>query len=265
MKTSVVIPAYNGWEYLQANLPAVLKLGADEVIVVDDASTDGTVDNLVKDFPEVKLVKHQMNKRFPMTVNDGFAKAIGEIVILLNQDVHPDKDLLKHTLPNFTNPHVFAVTFNEQNRSWAKEEFKNGFLEYVNGPKDNNVHESAWASGGSAAFRKKMWDELGGFDPIFSPGYSEDHDLGIRARKKGLKIFWDPKCKVQHLTETAFNRTFSPRKLRYIKERNYLLLQWRNLSEKQLSEHRRALADRIIRHPGFIVPTAMAIWKKLVS
>lgn len=265
LKISVVIPAYNGQEYLQANLPAVVALGADEVIIVDDASSDGTVDFITRKYPRIKLVRHEINQRFPISVNNGTAYASGEIIFLLNQDVKPNKDLIKNTLPHFADPQIFAVTFSEQGRSWAKGEFKNGFLEFTNGPRDNKIHESLWASGGSAAFRKDLWDKLGGFDPIFSPGYFEDFDLGWRARRAGYKILWDPKCRVDHVTESSFNQAFDPIKLRRIKERNYLLAHWNNLRGWQWIQHIFYLKLRLIKHPGYIIPVGMALWRKLVS
>ncbi len=261
---SVVIPVFNGREFLEKNLPAVLALEADEVIVVDDASIDGSSD-VIKKFTEIKLIKNSENLRFPKSVNIGFAKAIGEIVVLLNQDVTPDQNLLKFALPHFVDSQVFAVTFNEQERSWAQAKIRKGFLEFTNGDKDNRVHESFWASGGSAAFRKSTWDKLGGFDPIFTPGYFEDLDLGWRAHNLGYKILWDPKCKVDHQTETAFTKAFGATDLRRIKERNYLLAHWKNLRGLQLLQHVFYLFIRILTSPGYIVPVTMAICRKLVS
>ena len=182
---------------------------------------------------------------------------------MLNQDVKPDKNLIRETLKHFTNPQVFAVTFNENGRSWAKGEWVNGFFDYTNGPLDNELHDSAWASGGSAAFRHDLWDKFGGFDPIFTPGYSEDLDLGLRATNAGFKIIWDLKCTVEHVTESAYNKAFAPRTLRYFKERNTLLVMWRNMPKGLWPAHINTLINRIAKHPGYIVPTIMAIWKKL--
>ena len=265
MTTSIVIPVWNGLDHLKSKLPKIMALGAHEVVVVDDASSDGSSEYVKQNFPEVKLVIHSQNTRFPKSVNDGFGAAKGEIVFLLNQDVTPQPDLLKFALPHFADPTIFAVTFNEQNRSWAKAEFKKGFMEFTNGPKDNKVHDSFWASGGSAAFRKSMWDALGGFDPIFTPGYFEDLDLGWRAHLAGYKILWDPKCKAKHVAETTFNKAFEPKQLQRIKERNYLLVHWKNIRGWQWIQHLFYLKLRLIKHPGYIVPVGMALWRKLVS
>ncbi len=265
MTTSVVIPAFNGLEYLQKNLKSVAALGANEIIIVDDASADNSVNFIKENFPKIKLIQHSKNKRFPMTVNDGFAAASGEIIFLLNQDVLPDKNLIKNTLPHFKDDKVFAVTFNEQNRSWADGQWKDGMLEFKNGKMDDQLHESLWASGGSSAIRKSIWDQLRGFDTIFSPGYYEDLDLGLRARAAGYRIVWDPKCKVEHLTETAFNKAFTKETLTRIKERNLLLVVWKNLPPGQLLPHFGYLTSRIIQHPGYIAPVLWALWTKLVS
>jgi GT2 family glycosyltransferase len=260
MTTSVLIPAYNGSQFLPANLPAVLGLGADEVIVVNDASTDDTLQILQK-FP-VKIINHPKNTGFPVSVNDGFKRVSGEVVVLLNQDVMPDKTLIKKLLPRFHDPKVFAVTFNERNRSWAKAEIKNGFLQFSNGEPDGQTHDSFWASGGSAAFRKSIWDTLGGFDPVFSPGYFEDLDLGWRAHTAGYKIIWDPDCVVAHVSpQSTFDKTFSPKSLQRIKDRNYLLAHWKNLDPKDLPAHIASLISRTVRHPGFLAPLLMALQK----
>ncbi len=155
MITSVVIPAYNGRQYLAKNLPAVMALGAGELVIVDDASTDGTADFIAQKYPQIKLIRNPINRRFPFTVNTGFSHAKGEIIILINQDVKPDQNLIKHVLPHFANPQIFAVTFNENGRSWADGGWQNGLLEFTNGKLDNRLHESLWPSGGSAAFRRQ--------------------------------------------------------------------------------------------------------------
>lgn len=261
MTTSVIIPAYNGQKFLDANLPSVLALGANEVIVVDDASTDLVhLEGCRMDSFQVKVIRHSKNLGFPVSVNDGFTAATGEVVILLNQDVRPDKDLLKYTLPHFADPKVFAVTFNEQVRSWAKAEIKNSFLEFSNGEIDNKVHESFWASGGSAAFRKSYWDSLGGFDPRFSPGYYEDLDISWRARNRGFDIIWDPRAKVTHSApESTFNKTYPKNSLQLIKDRNYLLCHWKNLPRQDLPTHILYLLKRILSHPGYLQPTLRAL------
>ena len=259
-KVSVVVPAYNGQKMLAKNLPKILAMGADEVIVVDDASTDRTAHFITRNFPKIKLICHIRNTRFPQAVNDGFRSASGDIVILLNQDASPHADLLKNILPHFQNPQIFSVTFNAQIQSWAKGSFKNGFLEFTNGTIDNKIHPSLWGAGGAAAFRKSIWAELGGLDILFTPGYFEDMDIGIRAQKRGYQIIWDPKAIISHPSpESTYKTVLSPKYLNLIKDRNYLLVQWKNLDAVNIGLHMIALLARILTHPGFALPTLMAL------
>lgn len=264
MTTSVVIPAFNGIKYLRDNLPFVVNLGVDEIVIVDDASTDGSADFIVKSYPKIKLIKHRINRRFPISVNDGFKNATGDIIFLLNQDLKPQQNLIKNTLKHFSDPSVFAVTFNENNRSWADGYWKNGMLEFKNGILDNQIHNSLWPSGGSSAIRRDLWNKFGGFAPIFSPGYFEDLDLGLRAKKAGYKTIWDPKCSVEHTVEGTFPESFSVRRLQYIKERNYLIAIWRNIDSKLWLAHLIGLSKRIINGPGYIIPVLWAIYEMLV-
>ncbi|MEK9201323.1 MAG: glycosyltransferase family 2 protein, partial [Patescibacteria group bacterium] len=136
MKTSILIPAFNGFSYLKKHLPVITRLGADQIIIVDDASTDGTGQFLKTEYPNIVVITHPKNLRFPKSVNDGFAHATGEVVILLNQDLLPSPDLLKHALSHFKDPDIFAVTFAERQRSWADGAWNDGFLEFKNGARD---------------------------------------------------------------------------------------------------------------------------------
>ncbi len=259
MKISVVIPAYNGWRYLKQYLPAVLSLGADEVIVVDDASSDCTSENLHAHFPDVHVITHTKNSRFPKSVNDGFAAASGECVILLNQDVKPDSKLINCFMPFFKNPDIFAVSLNEEGNAWADAKFSGGFLNYFNGQNKPSSHPSFWASGGSAVFRRDLWKKLGGFDTTFSPGYFEDLDLGWRAWKSGYQIVWSKAAKVFHERETAFKKAFSSDELTHIKERNFLLVHWKNLDSGKIPSHIFAVCRRLVRHPGYVRPLLAAL------
>lgn len=269
MKTSVVIPAYNGLDHLKKNLQSVVDLDTDEIIIVDDASQDESADFISTNFPKVKLVKHRQNIGFTRSVNDGFNTASGDIVFLLNQDVVPASDLVKKTLAAFKDPSIFAVSFNENDSeySYSQVTWVNGFLQFGSGPMSNYPHVSAWASGGSAAFRRVVWNHLGGFDPIFSPGYYEDLDLGLRATAHGYKIIWDPTTKVQHDRETSFKKEYAAKKLQRIKDRNYLLTQWKHLPQGMLRAHVVTLIKKVVNHPGFIFPLfqALVLWQSQKS
>jgi GT2 family glycosyltransferase len=267
-KVSVIIPNYNGEKLLEKNLPAVLKAkeykanNILEIIVVDDASPDGSVDLLKKKFPEVKVVKHRINRGFSSSVNTGARTSTGDLLVLLNTDVIPEKDFLTSVLPLFKNDGVFAVSFSEKGYSWAKGKFENGFVEHDLGTKTKKVHDTFWVSGGSGVFRRDYWMSLGGMDEkLLSPFYWEDLDLGYRALKRGYKLLWAPEARVLHKHESTIG--LLPKKyVDRIRERNQLIFIWKNITSPILiRKHIVGLLKRVIRHPGYIRIVIMALSK----
>jgi glycosyltransferase involved in cell wall biosynthesis len=93
LKFSVVITNYNGKELLEKNLPAVitakknLKNNIQEIIVVDDFSTDDSLKYLNSLKSEISIIKHTKNRGFSATTNTGVRAAKAELLVLLNSDV----------------------------------------------------------------------------------------------------------------------------------------------------------------------------------
>ncbi|MBL7078342.1 glycosyltransferase family 2 protein [Candidatus Shapirobacteria bacterium] len=257
-KISIVIPVWNGKKLLEKNLPQVFKAlpKGCEVIIIDDGSTDGSTEYLQKlqitnskiqasskfqtsnikhqasnnkhQTSNFKVIFNKKNKGFVYTANRGVREAGGELIVLLNTDVIPQKDFLTPALKHFEDEKVFAVSLAEQDYGWAKIWWRGGFIHIGDGGKSRGSHVCAWASGGTGVFRKKMWRELGGFDSLYSPYYWEDFDLGFRAWKKGWKIIWEPKAKVLHKHEASTSKV-SRSYVDLIRERNQLLFIWKNI------------------------------------
>jgi GT2 family glycosyltransferase len=264
---SIIIPNFNGLELLKKYFPAVIdawnesKNQIGEVIVVDNGSTDGSVDYLEKTFSQVKIIKNKKNLGFSKAINAGAKIAKGEFLCLLNTDVKPEKDFLVRVLSQFEDSYVFAISFNERNFPPSGGFFEKGFV--VHQPIKTAVTcHTFWVSGGSGVFRKKIWDFLGGFDEInFSPYYWEDIDLSYRAMKVGYRLLWSHKGVVYHEHESSTKKV--PAWYRtYIQERNYLLFHWKNLtSATLLQKHLVALTKKIVNHPGFLKPFFGAVIK----
>jgi len=296
MLISVVIPSWNGERLLRKNLPKVLKAlpkGA-ELIVVDDGSTDNSVEyvreltrspvsalrvtrsttrnpltrNSLTRNPQtqltIKLIENKKNRGFIYSCNRGVKEAKGEFVVLLNNDVIPQKGFLEPALKHFNNPKVFAVCFNETQDewgSWARIFWQLGFFNYLPGKETNKPHISGWASGGSAVFRKSMWKKLKGFDKIYEPFYWEDLDLSYRAWKRGWKIIWEPKAKVEHHHASTISR-LDRRYVDLIKERNQLLFIWKNIDDFGLRlSHLFGLLLRVLTGPNYL-KVILAAWKQ---
>jgi len=239
MKISVIITNWNGKSLLKKNLEAIILASpqADEFILADDASQDDGVDfarKLQKKYPKLKIIAHQKNQGFGANSNDAVFKSQGDLVVLLNNDIYPDKNYIAPTLKHFKDPNVFGVGFAERGHEcWANIYWKNGYLQHSPGSKNNKLHISGWVSGGSSIIRKSLFEKLGGFDPVYAPFYCEDLDLGYRAWKSGYTLLWEPKSIVEHHHETTMSK-FSPNLLNYIKERNRLLNTWRNITDPNL-------------------------------
>lgn len=255
MKTvDLVIPTVNGLSLLQKHLPTVIKLSPQvrHFIIVDDGSIDSTSDYLKKLSPKIKVVTNTVNVGFTRAVNQGFAASDADFIVLINNDVEPLTNYLKSSLKLLENPKVFAVTFNEENSSYPLVSWRDGKYQYLPGTDKTRLALSAWASGGSAIFRRVLWNELGGFNPIYSPGYWEDIDLGWRAWKAGYRILWDPEARVDHQHESTFSK-LKPGFVNLIKQRNELLFIWQNFSDWQLRlDHLRFLITYSVPHPGYL-------------
>jgi GT2 family glycosyltransferase len=239
---SIVIPNYNGKNLLEKHLKQVIiAAGKAEIIVVDDHSDDGSAEYLQAEYPNVKLVKQPEHTGFAGTVNTGVRNAGGEIVVLLNTDVEPAAGFLKPLLTHFQNDRIFAAGcldksydktgITERGRgigSWIK-----GFYIHKKGEVDKS--DTAWVSGGSGAFRKSLWDKLGGMDEIYSPFYWEDIDLSYRARKAGYQVVFESASMVHHYHESGAVKIFySPKTISTIAYRNQLLFIWKNLTDLKI-------------------------------
>ena len=262
--TDIVIPSFNGKYLLEKHLPQVFQNtdNLHKVIIVDNGSTDGTVDWLEKNYPEVVIIKNESNLGFTKPINQGAAVSKADYLVLLNNDVHPEKGYLKNIFRFFDDEKVFAVSINENDSSWPVVTW-DGKIQFTRGEDKSRPYYSAWASGGSAIFRRSIWDKLGGLNEIYAPFYWEDIDIGFRAWKMGYKIIWDNQSLVFHEHESTAKK-INPQYLSLIKQRNELLFNWINISDKDLlRSHRRFLVSHIFKHPGYLKVFLVALFRYL--
>lgn len=240
MKVDIVIPNFNGVNILEKNLPTVLKVNLiNEVIIVDDGSTDNSVEFIKKHYPRVKVVESKINRGFAVSVNRGFEFSQSDFVLLLNSDVIPEKDCLRYLLPHFDEKKVFAVGCLEKSiegeeiifRGRGIGSFQKGFLFHQRGEIDKNY--TLWVSGGAGIFRKNLWVKLGGLDTIYDPYYWEDIDVSYRALKSGYKVLFERKSVVTHSHEQgAIKQNYSQAHIKSIAYRNQILFVWLNITDR---------------------------------
>lgn len=239
--------------YWKKNLPTIVKntenLGT--LIIIDNGSEDDTVEWLNKNYPNVIIIRNKTNLGYTKPVNQGVAISKSEFFILINNDVRPSRGYDTKSLKFFNNPQVFAVTFNEQGASWPDMFWSNGKMQFTHGKDKSSPVLSAWASGGSAIFRRRFWDKLGGLDEIYAPFYWEDIDIGYRAWKSGYQIIWNPTSEVIHEHEST-SKKLNPKYISLIKQRNELLFNWLNVQDHNLFlKHLWYLFLYSVSHPGY--------------
>lgn len=249
MNISVVIPNYNGEEILRKNLPKVFEElkkfeGKVEVVVVDDASSDSSVlilEEMRKNYSNLIIVTNNKNLGFSGNVNKGVSRASGEIIVLLNTDVYPEKGFLQPLIQNFDDENIFAVGCMDKSiedgkiilRGRGLGSWRKGFLSHRRGEVDSS--DTFWVSCGSGAFRKDIWNKLGGLNELYSPFYWEDIDLSYRAQKAGYKVLFEPKSIVFHEhSEGAIKKNNSNYKIKIVAYRNQFLFVWLNITDLSL-------------------------------
>lgn len=250
---SVVIPNWNGRDLLEKYLPSVISATKghpdNEIIVVDNGSTDGSAEYVKRAFPQVRLLPLETNLGFGGGSNEGFRAANNDIVVLLNSDMRVDPDFLAPLLEGFSDDKVFSVScqifFTDPNR--VREEtgltqswWANGALR-VRHRLDHKVTRRfpcSYGGGGSSAFDRRKFLELGGFDPLLAPFYLEDTDLGFMAWKRGWKALYEPRSRVSHEHRGTIGKRFTDDQIQAVLQKNFILFCWKNIHEwRRLGAH----------------------------
>jgi GT2 family glycosyltransferase len=209
MRATVVIPTFNGRTILAEALESLERQTVDhDVVVVDNASTDGTTELLAKRFPAVRVVRLDENLGFGRAVNRGVAAVETDVVVLLNNDtvcepeflerlVEPLSEdgvgmvagvLLQHERPSLVDS--AGIELDTTLRSW--DAFWNRPADELTGAPD-----PVGPCGGAAAYRTAVYREAGGFDDVFF-AYWEDVDLALRIRLAGHGCRRAPRARALH-------------------------------------------------------------------
>ena len=214
-KVSVIIPHWNGIDILADCLESLNKNTYPniEIVVVDNASTDGSSDWISSHYPHIKLIKNNKNYGYAGGCNIGAEASSGEYITFLNNDTVQNEDFIEH-LADFLNlnPQVSAVqpkilNYYDQNKfdyaggcgGWLDIlgfPFARGRL-FLNIESDNSQYEKIrpifWASGTALMVRKKDFDLLGGFDNTFF-AHQEEIDLCWKIHLSGNQVWSIPKA-----------------------------------------------------------------------
>jgi GT2 family glycosyltransferase len=241
-KVSVIIVNYNGREYLEACLLSVLaeeKIDL-EVILVDNDSQDGSADYVEQTFPQVRVIRNEINGGFSQGNNVGARKARGEYLAFLNPDTVVDPGWLTPLIAaleadpraRLATPKIMQLRDEQRINTCGNQIHFTGLtLCRGLGMDESNFsypEEVDAVSGAAFVIRKQDFKKLGGLDERFFL-YMEDTDLSVRARLAGYKCVYVPTSIVYH----DYTLYFGPLKTFYQERNRYLMLlkglRWRTL------------------------------------
>jgi GT2 family glycosyltransferase len=244
VRISVVIPNWNGRRRIGECLAALREQTVDqlELIVVDNGSTDGSVEFIRERFPEAVVLPLPVNLGFAGGVNIGMNASNGEFIALLNNDAVPDRRWAEELLAAMEKGDIAASLMLQRDDpdvvDSRGEAFSKWGLPYPDGrgerasamPADGYPEIFA-ASGGGSIYRRAVLEDIGTFDTQYF-AYLEDVDLGFRARFAGYRIVLAPRARVLHQRGATAGMLEHFQLYHFIK--NSQLLFWKNLPSRTL-------------------------------
>jgi GT2 family glycosyltransferase len=235
---TIVFLAYNRREELRESLQRMLlesdyEAECDDVIVVDNASTDGTADMLRKEFPQVQLIVRDENVGVSGW-NDGLAQARGEWVLLLDDDCYLSGDGLSRAVRAAEAEQVELVSFkvaSTENPGWVfSEKYRTGLFSF-------------W--GCAVLMRREVIEALGGYDPeIFV--WANELEFLLRFYDRGFKHLHCPQVVAHHMKEPGDGTGFDVRSYR-INARHFAYIAGKLFRSRDAFEAFVALLARNVR------------------
>ena len=202
--------------------------------MVDDGSSDDSLEVLSSRFPAIERVVHDVNQGFSEAVHSGVRAASDEFLILLNSDVQPEPGFIAPLAKRMQSPEVFsvqsAIRFDSPDIDpycLSRYAFRWGALKRLKTP---DLGHDAWkclfSSGGSMAVSRSKFLDLEGFLPVLKPFYWEDFDLGLRAWRRGWETWLEPDSIVLHQEQGSIRDHYKKKRIRWALQRNKLLVEW---------------------------------------
>ncbi|MGA2916367.1 MAG: glycosyltransferase family 2 protein [Sedimentisphaerales bacterium] len=232
---SVVIPNWNGRKYLNDCITSLRGQSHNnlEIIVVDNASEDDSVEFLQKNFPEVIVIKHSKNLGFGGANNTGIRTAHGKYIMMLNNDTRLE--------PKCVEELIKPIEKNERYGACASKillQYEDNILDVAgiavcldglsigrgrleSGDKFNQEEEVFFASDCGCLYKKEMLDDIGLTNEIYDEdffAYADETDMGWRAQLAGWKCIYSPQAVVHHY-HSASSGSYSSFKA-FLVERN---------------------------------------------
>ncbi|AXT20491.1 glycosyltransferase [Flavobacteriaceae bacterium AU392] len=246
MKLAVVILNWNGKQLLEQFLPSVVKHSQEaDIYVADNASTDDSIAFLSKVFPVIQIIQNAENGGYAKGYNDALKHIEADVFCLLNSDVEVTKNWLAPIINTFKSEVSTAIIQPKILDYKKKDHFEyagaaGGFIDKYGYPycrgrifdtveKDNGQYDDSvdilWASGACLFIRKRVFNQLNGFDESFF-AHMEEIDLCWQAKNLEYDIKYVATSTVYHLGGATLNAS-NPKKT-YLNFRNNLFILIKN-------------------------------------
>ncbi|MDT7712516.1 MAG: hypothetical protein QOG46_1205 [Pseudonocardiales bacterium] len=249
-RVSVIVVNYRGAEHTVTCLRALRDeldwpTGALELICVDNASGDGSAQQIAAAVPQARVIRSATNSGFAGGCNLGVGEATGEIVGFLNSDARPHRDWVRAAVPVLSaDPGVAAVASKVLDWDGERIDYVDGGLTWYGmgykphvGKPDDGAHDAArdvlFGTGAAMFVRRAVFEQLGGFDERFFM-FCEDVDLGWRLNLRGYRVRYEPRSIAYHRHHASLHGA-DPARETYLLERNALAALYKNVSDATLA------------------------------
>lgn len=233
---SAIVVNYNGRNYLQRCLSSILNSDYPnfEVILVDNGSTDGSVDFISQNYPSVKIIENKENLGFAIANNNASYMAEGEYLFFLNNDTRIDTETLSRLVEKMEEDPTIGICACKIMSYDGKDHFHTGLgIDIYGYPITKG--EVFYSEGCSLIIRKTLFHKLGGFDPKYF-FFHEDIDLAWRTWLIGYRVVPVPEAVVYHVGGRSAGGAMKEDKYvstlfrRYLSERNNIRTILKNYS-----------------------------------
>lgn len=253
LKLAIVILNWNGEKYLRQFLPTLVSHIPDyaEIIIADNASTDGSVAFLREQYPEMRVIVFPQNGGFSKGYNDAFKQIEAEYYCLLNSDIEVPEHWVEPVMQLFeTDDNIAAIqpkilSYYERNK-FEYAGACGGFIDKYGYPfcrgrvfdtleEDCHQYDDAipvfWATGAALFVRSAVYHQVGGLDEDFF-AHMEEIDFCWRIKNLGYKLMIEPKSHIYHIGGGTLPKSNSRKT--FLNFRNNLFLLQKNLPKNRL-------------------------------
>jgi biofilm PGA synthesis N-glycosyltransferase PgaC len=215
---SIVIAAFNEARHIEKTIEGCLAIDYPdvEIVIVDDGSTDDTVERVVPYVRagKVRLVRKMMNEGKAMALNDGLRVTRGEVFLIVDADAIPDRQILNYIVPHFQSPRVGAVTGNPRVANRKTLLSKLQAIEFTSIISLQRRAQRIWGriltmSGVVGAFHRTAMFDVGLFSPDMA---TEDIDLSWKLQMRFYDIRYEPRAVVWMRVPATFRGLWRQRR-----------------------------------------------------